>query len=361
MGLQEFKCPNCGGAIQFDAGAQELVCGYCDSIINIEALKAMDEALAEEQPSEAIDWGYEETEWLGEDQQGMVIYSCRSCGGEIIGDETLGATSCPFCSNPVVMTSKFSGSLKPDLVLPFKKKKEDAIEALNKHYVGKRLLPKVFKDKNHLDEVKGVYIPFWLFNADADVDLAFRATNVRTWSDSSYDYTETSFYRVMREGGIGFNKVPVDGSEATDDTLMESIEPFQMEEAVDFQTAYLAGYFANKYDMGVDDCAERANERIINSAQKAFASTVRGYDSVETERASVRLRSGVVDYALLPVWLLSTSWNDQSFTFAMNGQTGKFVGDLPMDKGSFRKWFAGLFFGSAALLMTISLLIIGRL
>jgi DNA-directed RNA polymerase subunit RPC12/RpoP len=359
MSLQEFKCPNCGGPIRFNVGTDEMVCPYCDSVISIEALKLLDEV--PEQESEPLSWGYESTEWGAEEQEGMVVYSCRSCAGEIIADETLGATSCPFCDNPVVMTSKFSGSLKPDLVIPFKLDKKQAIEALQKHYLGKKLLPDVFKQQNHLEEVKGVYVPFWLFDAETDAKVRYLATRIRHWSDSSYRYTETNFYHVFREGEIGFNYVPADASSAIDDILMQSIEPFKMEEAVDFKTAYLAGFFANKYDVEAKESAVIANQRIKNSTEASFAQTVKNYATVIPERIDIKLNSGEMNYALLPVWLLSTKWQDKSYVFAMNGQTGKFVGDLPLDKGKYWSSFGKVFGISATVFLAISLTVLGLL
>ena len=142
---------------------------------------------------------------------------------------------------------------------------------MKKHYSGKKLLPKVFKDENHIDEIRGVYVPFWLFDADADAHIRYKATRVRAWSDSDYNYTETSFFSVVRGGSIGFQRVPVDGSSKMPDVLMESIEPFYFEDAVDFHTAYLAGYLADKYDVDAEASVERANERIKNSTADAFA------------------------------------------------------------------------------------------
>ena len=104
MALLEYKCPNCGGAIRFDPGTQEMACPYCRSVISMEALKVMDEEAAKNQESESIDWGYEGRGWRQGEQQGMAVYSCNTCGGQIVGDETLGAASCPFCGTPVVMT-----------------------------------------------------------------------------------------------------------------------------------------------------------------------------------------------------------------------------------------------------------------
>ena len=136
--------------------------------------------------------------------------------------------------------------------------------------------------------------------------------------------------------------MPVDGSTKMDDALMESIEPYDFTGAVDFQTAYLAGFLADKYDVDSEQSIERANERIKKSTENAFASTVQGYSTVIPESTSIRLQNGKANYALYPVWLLNTTWNGKRYTFAMNGQTGKFVGDLPLDKGAYTKWLFGL-------------------
>ena len=145
--------------------------------------------------------------------------------------------------------------------------------------------------------------------------------------------------QVIREGSLGFDNVPVDGSTKMDDALMESIEPFNFAEAVDFRTAYLSGYLADRYDVSSEDSKPRANERIKRSTENAFASTVTGYSTVTPESSSVRFNHGRVKYAFYPVWLLNTTWKGKKYYFAMNGQTGRFVGDLPVDWGAYWKWF----------------------
>ncbi len=335
--LQEYKCPCCGGAIEFDSSLQKMKCPYCDTEFDMETLASYDAGLKDEQDS--MEW---ETsaggEWQEGEANGLRSYICRSCGGEIVGDANTAATSCPFCGNPVVMMGQFSGALRPDFVIPFKLDKNAAKAGLQKHLTGKRLLPKIFKDQNHIDEIKGVYVPFWLFDTDADARVRYRTTKLRCWSDSEYNYTETSHFLVHRGGSVGFEHVPVDGSSRMADDLMESIEPYDFSDAVGFQTAYLAGYFADKYDVGADESIERANERVKKSAEEAFASTVEGYDTVTAESSSVQLHGGKAKYALYPVWILNTTWKGQKYTFAMNGQTGKFVGDLPVDKAAARRW-----------------------
>ena len=123
---------------------------------------------------------------------------------------------------------------------------------------------------------------------------------------------------------------------------MESIEPFRVEDAVDFQTAYLSGYLADRYDVNSQQSIDRANQRIKKSTEEAFASTVKGYTSVIPVTSNIQLTNGRARYALYPVWILNTQWNGQKFTFGINGQTGKIAGDLPMDKAAFWKWLLGV-------------------
>ena len=332
--ILEYKCPCCGGAIQFDSGIQKMKCPYCDTEFEMETLLSLDAALNEEKP-DSLSWDTPDAQnGTFSEQDGVRVYVCKSCGGEIVTDTTTSASMCPYCGNPVVMAEQVAGTLRPDCVIPFKLDREAAKKKLLDHLSGKKFLPKVFRDENHIDEIKGVYVPFWLFDADADAQLRFRGTRVRSWSDRNYRYSETQFYSVQRGGSLGFQNVPVDGSEKIPDDLTESLEPFDASEAVDFQTAYLAGYLADKYDVDAETSVERANARIRKTVESAFTREASGYMTLNLEQSNIQLHGDTrkVRYALYPVWLLNTTWNGQKYVFAMNGQTGKFVGNLPIDK-----------------------------
>ena len=353
--MLEYKCPCCGGAINFDSKLQKMKCPYCDTEFDMETLKSYDENL-KKNAQDNMNWdNSNEQTFTDEETEGMSVYVCNSCGGEIVADENTGATSCPYCGNPVVLKGRFSGDLKPDYVIPFRLSKEDAIKALSNH-VNKKLVPKIFKDKNHIDQIRGMYVPFWLFDADTEAHIHYKGTKVRHWSDSRYDYTETKYYLVGRGGNVGFTNVPVDGSSQMPDDLMESIEPFNFDEAVDFQTAYLAGYLADKYDVTKENSINRANQRIKNTTEQLFRQTASEYSSLTTQNSSVQFQNGTSKYALYPVWILNTSWNGQNFLFAMNGQTGKMVGDLPVDWGAFWRYFAIIAGSIAAVIIIIGLL-----
>ena len=343
--INEYKCPSCGGAIEFDSHSQKMKCPYCDTEFDLETLKKYDEQLSKEaeQKDDISDWQTDPgKQWQEGETDGMNVYTCKSCGGEIVSDENTGATSCPYCGNPVILTERFRGALRPDMVIPFKLDKKAAKEAYYMHIKGRPLLPKVFRRENHIDEIKGIYVPFWLFDADVAADARYKATKVRTWSDSDYDYTETSYYSVDRSGNMSFVSVPVDGSSRMPDDLMESIEPYKVADAVEFQTAYLSGYLADKYDVDAQQSTDRARERMKESAQDVLRDTVKGYASVIPENTNVRISGGDAKYALYPVWILNTTWRGKKYIFAMNGQTGRMTGDLPVDNGAYTRWLLGL-------------------
>ena len=362
--LLDFKCPHCGGDLQFDASTQKMKCPYCDSELDIEALQKNEELLNKSSADDNMVWeNTAGSQWADGESDNIKVYSCKSCGGEIVADETTGATHCPYCGNPVVMTSNFSGALKPDYVIPFKITKEQAKDALKKHYEGKKLLAPVFKTENHLDEIKGVYVPCWLFDTVANANISYNMKNLRVWSDKNYNYTETSHYAAFRQGSIQFNNVPVDGSSKMPDDLMESIEPFDFADAVPFKTAYLSGFMADKFDVDDMSSSERANTRIKRSTEAAFMNTVSGYESVEVQSSNISLSESKAKYALSPVWLLTTSFEKKQHLFAVNGQTGKIVGDLPIDKSLVKKykWMYTLIAGAASYAVLLILGLLGGL
>ncbi len=339
-----YKCPNCAAPLVFDSEKQQMLCESCKNTFTVEQMDTFNSS-ANAKDSVEFEWTRENEAEL----ENMNVYSCPSCGAEIVADENTAATECLYCGNQTIIPQKLSGAYKPDYIIPFKVDKETAKKSLRNFYKGKILLPKFFKDENRIDKITGVYVPFWLFDCDVNADVVFDAKRTHTWSDKSYNYVRTDHFIVQRSGDICFEKVPVDGSTKMQDSYMDAIEPFNYDELTEFNPAYLSGYLADKYDVSSQASSERANSRVNESVKEAFAQTVTGYNSVTTKSCSMRINGGKVRYALLPVWMLNTKYGNKTYTFALNGQTGKMVGELPFDKSRF--W--GLLLGAAAAVFAV--------
>ena len=368
--ITNYQCPACTGPLHYSESLGKLKCDYCGTeyeVAEIEAMYAKKEEKSVEaqkkaeketeqkkqQQAKAAEEGWDTSDinddW-GKDAAGMKSYNCPSCGAELICDETTAATSCPYCGNPTVVPGQFSGVLKPDYVIPFKVSKKEAIEKLKMHYKGRPYLPKSFKDDNHIEEIQGVYVPFWMFDGKASGEASYKATTSKVYEKGDEEITETRHYEVSRAGSIGFEKIPVDASSKMPDDHMDSIEPYDYSGLKAFSTAYLPGFLAEKYDVSKDESSRRARVRCENSAENAVRNTVLGYETCVTARKNLRVKPGDVKYALMPVWLLSTQWQGKNFLFAMNGQTGKLIGDLPIDKKRLWAFIGGAFAVGTALL-----------
>ena len=357
--ITNVKCPACTGPLRYSSETGRLECDYCGSSYsvkeiealyagqNAQAAAALEDAVASAEAASAEEAAEEQeyiascAEW-GADADKLRVYNCPSCGAQLFCEETTAATSCPYCGNNTIIPGQVSGMLKPDYVIPFKLDKEAAVNALKRYYKGKRLLPKAFAEQNHIEEIKGIYVPFWLYDVDADADISFNATRVNATVRGNERITVTEYYQVRRAGMLSFDKIPADASDKMPDAHMDAIEPYDYSELVTFSTAYLPGFLADNYDMSEEACRERAEKRAANSAVNAMEQDVSGYTSCSVSDQHVYIRGKKVHYALLPVWLLATKWNNSNYLFAMNGQTGKLIGDLPVSKGRYWAWFAGI-------------------
>lgn len=348
------QCPSCTGPLHFDAKTNFLVCDYCDSKFTVEEIDKLYGNKVEDSVNKGMDT---ESNRQNAEASGTSIfktYTCSSCGAQLFCDEVTVATSCPYCSNPNVIAGKFNGSSMPDVVIPFKMEKKQAVEALSKFYKGKKLLPKVFTKQNHVEEIKGVYIPFWLYSGTADVKIKGDGTKKSVSRTSQEIITTISHYDIERSGKVPFIDVPVDASVKMDNDMMDSLEPFIYDDMKNFSPSYLPGFLAEVYDDSPENCQSRLDDRVRTSAIEKMKSDIRGYDSFTVKHENVRINlEGKPRYALLPVWLLSTKWNDKNYLFAMNGQTGKMVGKLPVSWGRFFAWFLGLTAGLGAVLTPI--------
>ncbi len=345
----EYKCPCCSAGLVFGDESQKLKCEYCDNEFDPETVRTYNEGLAQTS-SEVFEWeAAPSQQWSDADAQSVKSFICQSCSGELITDAHTAATFCPYCGNPAILPGRISGGLKPDGVIPFKTGKDDAKAAFLSLCKGKPLLPKFFTQEQQVEKITGMYIPFWLYDCSGTFHGNYKATRVRHWSDSKYYYTKTDHYHLIRTADAAFEQIPIDASSKMDNTVMESIEPFDYSQMVDFETAYLSGYLADKYDVESKDGQPRIRERVETSMNAKVQESLIGYTTAIPTSKNLDLRHGKAKYVLLPVWMLHTKYREKTYVFAMNGQTGKMTGSLPICPRRSAQWFGGIFAGVALL------------
>lgn len=273
------------------------------------------------------------------------------------GQATTTAAECPYCGSPTILPDRIEGGVKPEKVIPFVVTKEQAQKQFEDYFKGKKLLPNVFlNSRNRISEMRRLYVPYWLFSCDACADMVYDAEKVCTEQKGEWEITRTKHYLVRRRGGMRFENIPVDGSVKMDDKLTESLEPYDLSAAIPFQSAVLAGAMADHADADCDACEKRAVERVERSVEQTMLDTVRDYDTVNERSRRIVTERGSATPALLPVWLMTTVKEGKTYTFAVNGQTGKLTCDVPADKKKSLLWGGGVFagvFGVAALILAL--------
>lgn len=373
----QLKCPSCGAPINFDVPSGKMKCSFCGASFTVEEVNQfngisqanaeLDAAHAQQSgtsgaggsgaaggagaaatpetqistaPAEGQPgWVEPPPTYLDEATgQKMAQFQCNSCGGEIIGSPDMVSARCPWCNNNFVATGQLTSTRVPDRMIPFAMTKEQALEAFKANMKGLKLIPREFKQVS-VDDIQGVYVPYWLYDATVAGEGNFSCENLRTWTDSEYEYTQHQEYQVYRSANVAFLDVPVAGTTKVTDKLTESIEPFDYTKSVAFSPAYLTGFMTNKYDVEAQDANPRALERMKDSTEEVLRNSISGYDTVSTINTSIQPAFGELEYVFLPMWLMNVDFQGKNYNYAMNGQTGKFVGTFPVSE---RKYWGGL-------------------
>lgn len=343
-----YRCPECSAELAYSAENQNWTCEYCDGQFTLAQLQQATDAAKMESLHENVqqerELDIDETEHVLTDDDSdygvvkesrdLVGYSCSHCQAEIITSRTTSATICPYCQSPIVIKNSLINEFSPELVLPFQTTREQA-DATFRKFIKKPLTPKAFYQEVTVNKVQGIYVPFWLFDGSAAGSL--RCTGIRDKSNA--EYTIKEIYECMRDCTIEFQGVCVDASKKIENDAMDSIEPFDLGKAKEFNPAYLSGYLAERYDESAEEAFPRCNQRVERTAQNFCAKDIQ-MDSLSDQRFTSSVKSGRTRYVMLPAWILYCTYKEKKYLFAMNGQTGKFVGNLPLDP--LKTFLAGL-------------------
>ncbi len=376
------KCPNCGSNLKFDPESQKLGCDFCGasfdpslfqdevSELTAEEYKA-EETAAQAQPvsqpaasaaQPQPEVTTEVSEAIGPSEQGgtaqapqqgeQIEFICNSCGARVVTDRNTSATFCAFCGSPALVGQRLTNEFKPQYMIPFKVSRQKAEKAFMKWAGGGRWTPFGFVSKKNITKLTGLYVPFWLFNIKAHIDVEASAEDI----SYSGEYRTTKYYKVTRQGDVEWKNIPLDGETRIDDKLMEAIEPFNFEKLIPYDYNYIPGFYADRYDQDAQALAIRATNRGISGMDEVIKTSIgKKYDHHRIKRNGSTITSMAANYALLPVWFMAYKYHNKMYYFAMNGQTGEVAGKVPVS--TVKK--TGFFFIALAVAAVIARLILG--
>lgn len=322
MAVISYKCPNCDGELLFDPSSGKYKCEYCLSTFSQQELDALNPAADTEQKEE------DKTA----EAEDAVIYTCPSCGAEIVTDDTTAATFCYFCHNPVILGGRLEGKYLPNKIIPFQIDKEEAEKRFLDYVKKKKFVPRSFFNKKQIEMLSGVYFPYWICDARIKGTMQAEAKNIRVWINENEEYTETKFYHVEREGEVVLDNLTENALQKANKQLVEGVLPYQFDQMKDFTMGYLSGFTAEKRDIEKEALEDGMRGEMQDYAKSLMRETIKGYSRVDIRDNHFTIAADTWSYVLLPVWTLTyKARNGKLYYYSMNGQTGKVCGELPID------------------------------
>lgn len=324
-------CPSCGGKLLFSAEKQMLACDYCGYT---EDVNRNNDEVIEQELREAV---LNAQQFIPE-QYGEQVLHCDSCGANVMIEATTVEHECPFCASEQINVEAFNHNLiQPNGILPFQVPKKEAIGKF-KEWISKGWFhPSKLKKMANLEEINGIYIPFWTFDAKTDSQ----------WSgEAGHYYYETQMVRVngqmqskriqktrweRRSGSLShfFDDVLVPSSEGLDNPKFQRIlTSYRLDEVINFDPRLILGWRAEVYNVEVDSGYDIA-DKIMDARIRGMCVSRVGGDTYRNLRVNTEKNAQTFKHIILPVWVAAYKFNKKSYQFVINGQTGRVGGEKP--------------------------------
>ncbi|MGX7417479.1 TFIIB-type zinc ribbon-containing protein [Carnobacterium gallinarum] len=343
MDVLTHKCPNCDAGLTFNPDTQQFHCEYCLSNFTASQLEAFQNPVSSDQETEATteqNAAFESYESPPLTEANL--YSCPSCGAEIVTETTTAATYCYYCHNPVILAGRLEGDFLPDAIIPFSIGKERATQQFLNWVQKKKFIPKAFFNEKQIENITGIYFPYWIIDGSVDGQLTADTSVVTSWRNGDTEYINTKQYTSLRKGTMQFNGIFRNALSKNSASMIESIHPYDLSSLTKFSSSYLSGFQAEKRNKEMDVFQTEIQQNIRRNGETMLKSTLSGKSSIK--KLTVQLNDVQLKpkYVLLPVWILNYQKNQRNYSYIMNGQTGKFFGELPIDSKKMAVLFAGL-------------------
>lgn len=359
---QKFHCPACGAEATWNAAKQALVCGYCGvtSPAKLETTPGGDAVIQEHDlaaalrsiPDAARGW-----------QAEKVQVRCQSCQAISVFDPERVGQRCDFCgSSAMIPYNEAKESFRPESLLMFKLAENDVRERARAWYRGLWWAPGALGRQAVTDRLKGVYVPYWTFDAQAHADWEAESgwyyTEVESFTDANGNTQTRQVQRVRWEPSAGsldhfFDDELVCASRGVDRRLIEQIGRFPTKELVPYNAGFLAGWVVERYQLDLLAAAQQSRERMYAELCDMCSRQVPG-DTSRNLQVQAYWSGQTFKHTLLPVWLLTYDYAGRSYQVVINGYTGAVAGHYP------KSWVKICLVILAMLLFALLVVFLGR-
>jgi hypothetical protein len=333
IAVEKYPCPACGAQAEWNPGKQKLVCPFCGTeapyeikpsgeIVELDLVRALREI-----PDDLRGWQTERR-----------TVQCRSCKAVSVFEPDRVGQRCQFCGSPeLVDYEEIKAPIRPQSLLPFKITESAVREQIRRWYASKWLAPGSLKSRALVDTVRGVYIPYWTFDAQVVCPWQADAGHYYYTTESYRDNQGRSQTRQVRhvrwEPASGvvqhfFDDEPVPGTHGISHALLAQIEPFMTNELVPYDRSYLAGFVVEHYQVVLLDAARESEEAMTEKVRELCAAEIPG-DTYRDLVIHPTFSNRTFKHILVPVWLLTYTYGPKVYQVLVNGSTGRMAGQYP--------------------------------
>lgn len=320
------RCPNCGGPTEFSPTRQCLACSFCRAEGPIAAQPRVNEVPIEQADTTRVVTNSE-----------LRTARCSNCGASEAIPVTTAATRCAFCTNPLVVDGATPTRVPSDNVVPFRIDKKGAESAFTSWLAGLWFRPNDLKTAARLDHIRGVYIPSWVFSAQAHSDWRAEAgyhyyENETVYVDGKAQQRQVQKTRWEPAWGVhdtAYLDLVVEASKGLTEDELQSLEPYDLTNPmVRYQDDYLAGFEAECLSSTAMQAFQHGHKRIEGMERSACAQLVPG-DTHRSLQVATRSYNVTAASTLVPVYVAAYIYADKVFRLLVNGQSAKVSGKAP--------------------------------
>ena len=321
-----YKCENCGNFLQYDPETKKLKCEHCDSLYDLETVSpCMELAYYEGVEGKYEGWG------------GVKCVRCDACGAVTILNEYETTCNCAFCGAPNVVVSDELPGLKPNGVLPFRITKQTAIDSYTKWMKKKIFAPFNLKKTARTQNMKGIYIPMFTFDASAVAKYEIRYGEHYTVTVGSgknrRTETRTRWYNDRGTTEASFDDIQVEASQNITQKDLRKLGGFDTQSCVGYHSQFLSGYNSERYSTSLDESWGTATQLMTSSISNQIRGMYPQADVIDYIHVDPRFFDTTYKYVLVPIWNISYKYKKKQYGCIISGRNGRSVGNYPKSIG----------------------------